>query len=267
MMSKHSSAESKEKKKKVGYSALTFFSVSPKKKAPIVPFGCQPPVTLHYADREITLPYLECFRSVPAVGLDGREAIAWYAFKFINLNLDDLQELIKSVQWDQKGMHEAYSQAEDDLLRKGANCVAIYSRNLRLSPEYWKELDNQFHKLAALRDYHDFRMGISQGVYKECSHLYQGKVSINNLRHHPHIFRTWNCTVFVRELRMLLEGEAREIPQSVKQLLVDGKDIPYVSEEDLKAFIFRIGEVYRSRRQSKRVGCQVASGPRPVSNL
>jgi len=240
--------------------------VHPEEPAPIVPLGGHPPVTLIDGKDEVTIPYLDCFRKIPAIGMDGKEVIRWYGFKFLKLDLDEMEALINSVQWDQEGMHTAYCNAENNLLRKGANCVAIYAKKLRLSSEWWDAFEMKFHKLAALRDYHDFRMGISKPIYKEYAHLFQGDISVNNLRHYSHLGRIWNCTVFVRDLRRLLEGKAHVIPKSVWQLLVNGKNIPYVSETDLKKSLTKISAVRNARARSKSVGCHVTALAK-LSNL
>ena len=210
-------------------------------------------VTIAEMGVEKTIPYAEVWRADAVVGHDGNRQITWHPCKFNKTPIEALENIINKVPWDAKGFHRAYTDYEHTIFTAATQAIVYYSTGIKFSDEWWEAFARACHYLAALRDYHDSRMGM-KSIPRTNSHLFNENMADYRARHYTHFFRIWNCLVFPREFRSMLESGSHVIPKSVLQLLVEGKNTPYVTESKLYASLTKINKLRGKRRRTKSEG-------------
>ena len=230
-------------------------------------FNGKPPfVNLEFNGRKKRVRYSKVFSDIPFTFKDRDFLIQWTPTK-LNPSAfdDDVKDLISGIEWDRNEFHDQTARIESDLLLRVVDIIEnVYAKGKRLSGEWWANLTKGFQLVAALRDYHDYRMGLTKNIYKKYSKIFvSGGYSPNSLRDYKHFFRIWNCVIFPCELRIMLEGPGgvdqtgeRFIPRSVVQLLLEGKNMPYFTREKLEGILC----VVDADREKGRGGVRVRSG-------
>lgn len=191
-----------------------------------------PPEKVHLTthEEEFSVPFDGVWSCIPFEN-------GWTPCTFIKMQRDELENFVKSS-WDEteiKKNHEMYVEMEMSLIRQSKALIGFASKNFNIHPDAWESLEKDTNKIAALRDYHDYRMAVLKALKKH--EIISNKVNINKYRHHSHFYRIWNWIVFPKELRSLLCGEVKKIPKSVRQILLDCKKGKHVDESVLTPFI------------------------------
>jgi hypothetical protein len=210
-------------------------------------------VTISGMGVEKTMPYEDVWRVDSVIGYDGGRMIQWNPCKFNRTPIEVLENIINNAPWDAKGFHRAYTDYEYIIFTAATQVIIYYSTGFKFSDKYWKVFSRACHYLSALRDYHDYRMGL-KSIPVTSSHIFDKCMTNCRLRHYTHFFRIWNCLVFPQEFRSMLEKGSHIIPKSVIQLLIEGKNTPYVTESKLHASLKEINKHRIKCRRSKSEG-------------
>ena len=206
-------------------------------------------VRLHKNGTQFIKSYTSLFTNTPAQGCDKGMSIKWHYVRYNELGKSKLEKMINSIPWDKYGTHSAYIYAEGILVKKALDAMSlIYSEGMKCSDKWWHLFKMACHYVAALRDYHDFRMGLTKEIYKTHRYLFEDNGSTTNyLRHYTHVFRIWNWLVFPYELRKMIESGTNYIPRSVVQILIQGKNKPYITREKLTSILEKINNLHRKK--------------------
>lgn len=224
-------------------------------------------VNLFEMKQEWRVPYKRLWRSDTINGWPANKYLSYKnkKGKMRGLTKSQLEDITTKYHWDRNGFHRSTSRLEGNLLAIAVECINVYmsvdenGRPLKMSNFWWKKYTEAWLKVAAYRDYHDYRMAISQKSYKTLSKYFLEKLSPNMFRDYKHFFRIWNCIVFPREFRIMLEGGCSDIPRSVVKLLVEGRNMKYVDKKNLLASLKKIKTNNPSRPHSRSVGDLVGS--------
>jgi hypothetical protein len=191
--------------------------------------------------------YSDVWRKEPLYGKDGHHVIKWHPCRF-NKTSDTVLMQILNFPWDAKGFHRAYVDYEHIIFTAASQAVVYYSTGVTLIDKWWEAFSRACHYLAALRDYHDSRMGM-KSISQTNSHIFD-EMKDYDARHPGHFLRIHFCLVLPGEFRNMLENGSHAIPMSVYKLLIEVKNTPYVTESNLHESLIKINNKNQLRIKS-----------------